>query len=129
MNYMMSPSIAWSSWNMTLIGTKLKVFATSTWKPTYSRWRSMVHLMLWIITSQQPLVTTPNWCGEKCVPKASQNWKHKARLVSQYNVFPTTMEQIPHEGLFMVKRRTTLRTHAIHGKMWPCAVWKQCLNN
>jgi len=29
--------------------------------------------MPWIITSQPPLVATPNWCGEKCVAKASRN--------------------------------------------------------
>jgi hypothetical protein len=32
------------------------------------------------------LVAIPNWCGEKCVTKASQNLKHKTWLVSQYNI-------------------------------------------
>jgi hypothetical protein len=29
--------------------------------------------MLWIIISKPPVIATPNWCGEKCVTKVSQN--------------------------------------------------------
>jgi hypothetical protein len=56
--------------------------------------------MLWIIVSQPPLVTTPNWPGEKGVAKVSRNCKHKAQLVSQY-VSPTKMGRTPLEGLVM----------------------------
>jgi hypothetical protein len=70
-----------------------------------------------IIVSQLPLVVTPNWCGEKCVAKVSQNWRHKMRLLSQYNVSPTIMEQIPPKGLVMAKRRATPSTCAIYDGM------------
>ncbi len=85
--------------------------------------------MLWIIVSQSPLVTTLNWCGEKCVTKTLWNWRHKVQFVNQYNVSPTIMGQIPPKGLFMVKRQTVLRTCAIWGAMWPLAIWKQSWNN
>jgi hypothetical protein len=57
---------------------KLKAFTTSSWRTTQSGWRSIVHLMLWIIVSQPRLVATLNWCGEKCVTKVSiiENIKH-----------------------------------------------------
>ncbi len=41
--------------------------------------------MSWITISQPPLVAIPNWCGGKCVVKASWNWRHKTWLVSWYN--------------------------------------------
>jgi hypothetical protein len=56
-----------------LFYTELKAFTMSSWKTTQSRWRSKVHLMPWITVSQPSLVATPNWCGEKCVAKASWN--------------------------------------------------------
>jgi hypothetical protein len=80
--------------------------------------------MSWITTSQPPLIVTPNWCGEKCVTKASQNWRHKARLVNRYNGSPTAMGWIPPKGLVMAKRRAISRTCAIWGRMWPSAIWK-----
>ncbi len=60
--------------------------------------------MPWIIVSHPPLVVISNWCREKCVAKASQNWKHKTWIVNQYNVSPITMGWIPLDGLVMVKR-------------------------
>jgi len=106
-NYMMSPLVAWNSWNMTHFDTKLKAFATFSWKTTQSRWRSKMHLMSWIIVSHSPLVATPNWCGEKCVAKTLQNWRHKMWLVNWYNISHTTLRQTPVEGLVMAKRWTT----------------------
>ncbi len=126
MSYMMSPPIAWNSWNMTPLDIEFKAFATSNWRRTQSRWRSKVHLMPWIIASQPPLVATPNWCGEKCVAKVSWNWsRQKMWLVSQYNVSHTAMWQTSPEGLVMAKRRATTRTHAIWGGTWPCTIWKK----
>jgi hypothetical protein len=83
---MISPLVAQSSWNMTYLDTKLKAIALSSWRTTQLKWRSRVHLMLWITISQPSLVSTPNLCGEKCVAKASRNWKHKTWLVNWYNV-------------------------------------------
>ncbi len=100
----MSPFVAWSFWNMTPFDTKLKAFTTSSWRITQSGWRSKVHLMLRITISRPPLVViTPNWCGGNCVAKASRNWRHKVRLVSQYNVSPTVMGQTPPKGLVWIR--------------------------
>jgi hypothetical protein len=128
MSCMMSPPIAQIFWNMIYFDIKLKVFTTSSWKTTQSRWRSKVHLIPWITTSHPPLVVIPNWCKEKCVTKASRNWKHKMRLVSQYNVSPMTMRQTPLEGLVMAKRQAVLRICAIQHGMWPCKIWEQSWN-
>ncbi len=68
-----------------------------------------------ITISQPPLVAIPNWCGEKCVTKASRNWRHKARLVSRYNDSPTTMGWTPLEGFVMAKRQVAPRTCVIWG--------------
>jgi hypothetical protein len=103
---------------------ELKVFATFGWKTTQVGWRSKMHLMLWIIVSQPPLIATPNWCGEKCVTKASWNWRHKAQLCESTQWFPTTMGRIPLEGLLMAKRWAIPRMCAIWGGMWPM----QCEN-
>jgi len=92
-------------------------------------WRFEVHLMPWIIVSHPPLVTTLNWCGEKCVVKASQNWRHKVQLMSWYNVFTTTMGWTPLEDLVKVRRRATLNTCVIQRGMWPCVIWEQSWNN
>jgi hypothetical protein len=113
---------------MTLFHTELKVFTTFSWRTTQLGWRSTVHLMPWITISQPPLVAAPNWCGEKCVTKASQNWRHKTRLVSRYNVSPTTMGWTLLEGLVMVKKWVVPRTYVIWGGMWPCAIWEQSWN-
>jgi hypothetical protein len=58
----MSPHVAWNSWNMTPFDTKLKTFTMCNWRTTQSKWRSNVHIMIWINVSHPPLVTTPNWC-------------------------------------------------------------------
>jgi len=50
--------------------------------------------MSWTITSQLPLITILNWCGEKCVAKALRNRRHKAQLVSQYNGSPIAMDEL-----------------------------------
>jgi hypothetical protein len=47
--------------------------------------------MLWIIASQLPLVTTLNWCGEKCVAKVLWNGRHKTQLMNRYNASFVTM--------------------------------------
>jgi len=86
-----SPLTAWGLWNTTVLDIELKAFVTSNWRMTQLRWKFKVHLMLWIILSQPPLIVTLNWCGENCVAKASQNWRDKLRLVGQYNASPTTM--------------------------------------
>jgi hypothetical protein len=106
---MMTPPTTQSSWNMTPLNTKLKAFTMSNWRITYLKWRSKVHLMPWITISHPPLVITPNWWGEKCVTKVSQNWRHKVRLLSRYNVSSMVMEQTPLEGLIMAKRRVAPR--------------------
>ncbi len=49
-------------------------------------WRSKVHIMPWITTSQLPLIATLKWCREKCVTKMLWNWRHKTWLVNRYNV-------------------------------------------
>jgi hypothetical protein len=59
----MSPHITQSFWNMTFPNIELKAFAMSKWKTTQPRWRSKMHLMLWIIVSRPPLVIILNWCG------------------------------------------------------------------
>jgi hypothetical protein len=100
----------------------------SKWKTTQPRWRSKMHLMPWITISHPPLVTILNWCGEKCVAKASQNWKHKMQLVSHYNVSLITMGWIPFEGLIMAKKHVAPRICAIRYGMWPCAIWEQSWN-
>ncbi len=69
MNCMMSPFAAWTFRNMTPLDTELKVFATSSWRTTQLGWRSKVHKMSWIIVSQPPLITIPNWCREKMLQK------------------------------------------------------------
>jgi hypothetical protein len=93
------------------------------------RWKSKVHLMPWIIVSHPPLVTTPNWCGEKCVAKASRNWRHKVQLMNQYNVFITTMGWTLLEDLVKVRREVVAKTCAIQRGMWPCVILKQSWNN
>jgi hypothetical protein len=80
-------------------------------KKTQSRWKFRVHLMLWIIASQPHLIA--NLCGNKCVAKASWNWKHKVWLVNRYNVSFNIMEHIPPEGLVMVKSWAIPSTCAI----------------
>ncbi len=125
----MSPFITLNFWNMTLFYTKLNVFATFNWRATQSMWRSDVHLMLWNIVSQPPLITTPNWCGEKCVAKSSRNWRHQVRLVNIYNVSCTARGRTPPKGLVVAKKRTIPRTRAIWGGMWPYAIWKQSWNH
>ncbi len=75
------------------------------------------------------MVTTLNWCKEKCVAKALWNWKHKARLVNGNNISFTTMEHTPPERLIMVKRQATPRTFAIWHGMWYCAICEQSWNN
>jgi hypothetical protein len=52
----------------------------------------------------------------------------KVQLVNWYNISPMAMGQTPHEGLVMVKRRTTLRICAIQCGMWPCVIWEQSWN-
>jgi hypothetical protein len=80
---------------------KFKAFAIF-FKNHLTRWRSKVHLMPWITISYPPLVATSNWCGEKCVTKASQNWRHKAWFVNQYNVPPFAMGWTPPKGLVRI---------------------------
>jgi hypothetical protein len=110
--------ITWSFWNMTFFYIKLKAFAMFK-----------VHLMSWTIISQLPLVVILNWWEEKCVAKASWNWKHKVQLVCQCNVSPTTIGWTLPKGLVMAKRKDAPRTHAIQGGMWPLVIWKQNKNN
>jgi hypothetical protein len=129
MDYMMSPPIARSFWNLTPFNTKLKASTMSNRKTTQSRWSSKMHLIPWIITSHLLLVTIPNWCEEKCVTKASRKLRHKAWLVSQYNVSPTIMGRTPPKGLVMAKNWTTPRICAIWHGMWPCVIWEQSWNN
>jgi hypothetical protein len=50
-------------------------------------------------------------------------------LISQYNVSPTTLGQIPPKGLDMAKRWTTPRICAIWHGMWPCTIWEQSWKN
>jgi hypothetical protein len=124
MNCMMSPLVTRSFWNM-----------TPNWRHSWCwfrkqpKWKSKVHLMPWIIVSHPPLVTTPNWCGEKCVVKTSWNWRYKTRFVNQYNISLMAMGRTPPEGLVMAKRWATLRICAIRRGMWLCAIWKQSWNN
>jgi hypothetical protein len=125
----MSPPIARSLWNMTPYNTELKTFAKFRLRTTQSRSKSKVHWMPWIIISYRPLVATLNWCREKCVAKASWNWRHESWLMSWYNISPTIMGWIPFKGLFMVKKRATPRICAIRHEMWPCAIWEQSWNN
>jgi hypothetical protein len=118
--------------NMTSFDTELKAFAISNWRTTQSKWRFKVHLIPWITTSHPPLVAAPNWCGEKYIAKTSWNWRHKARLVGQYNISPMTMGQTPLEGLVMAKRQVIPRICAIWRGMWPCEIceqsWNKCEN-
>jgi hypothetical protein len=129
MSCMMSPHVARSFWNMTLLDIELKVFATSNWRTTQSKWKFKVHMMPWITISQPPLVATLNWCVEKCVTKVSWNWRHKTGFVNWYIVSPIAMERTPLKSLVMAKRQVALRTCVIWGGMWPCAIWKQSWNN
>jgi len=85
-----------------------------------------MHLMPWI--SHPPLVIISNWCGEKCVTKILQNWKHKVHFVNQYNVSFIAMGWTPLEGLVMAKRRVAVRICAIQCGMWPCVIWEQSWN-
>jgi hypothetical protein len=56
-----------------------------TSKTTQSRWSLKVHLMLWTIDSQPPLMTTPNWCSrEECFEKTFQNNKYNVLLVTSF---------------------------------------------
>ncbi len=87
--------------------------------------RFRVHLMQWITISQSLLVVIPNWCGEKCVVKYSQNWRHKVWLVNWYNVSLIVIGWTPFKGLIMVKKWATPRTCAIWGGMWPCVKWNK----
>jgi hypothetical protein len=82
-----------------------------------------------ITASQSPLIATLNYCKEKCVTKASQNWKHNVQLMNQYNVSRTIMGQTPPKSLVMAKRLAAPRTCAIRGGMWPWLIWKQSSNN
>jgi hypothetical protein len=96
-------------------------------------WRCLPRLVekqpSWITTSQPPLVATSNWCGEKCVAKASWKWKHRMQLMIRYNVSPTIMWWTPPKSLIMAKRLVVLRICAILGGMWPYAIWKKSWNN
>jgi len=65
----------------------------------------------------------------KCVAKTLWNWRHKMRLVNQYNASLTTMGQIPPKVLVMVKKQITPRICAIWHGMWPWAIWEQSCNN
>jgi hypothetical protein len=49
--------------------------------------------------------------------------------VSRYNVSFVVMGQIPHEGLVMAKKETTLKQCAIQCGMWPYVIWEQSGNN
>ncbi len=85
----------WIVWCLHMLHEVLKIWFLLTsnrrhlslpsWITTQSRWRSKMCLIPWITTSHLPLVAIPNWCGENCVAKASQNWRHKMWLGNQYN--------------------------------------------
>ncbi len=87
------------------------------------------HCIRSCIRAWQHLVATLNWCGEKCVTKASQNWKHKVWIVSRYNVSPITMGRTPPRSLVMVKKQAVPKTLTIWSGMWPLTIWKKSWNN
>jgi hypothetical protein len=68
--------------------------------------------MLWITTSQTPLVAIPNWCREKCLQRHCEI-ESLAQLMNEYNTSPMAMGWIPLEGLVMVKKWAAPRTCVI----------------
>jgi hypothetical protein len=103
MNYMMSPPVAWSSWNdfswhwiegIHHLQLENKLVEVKV--------QGASNAMDYYFTST--LGCYSELMRDKCVAKASQNWRHKTCLVNWYNIFLTTMEQIPLEVLVMAKR-------------------------
>jgi hypothetical protein len=121
MIFMMSPHVAWNSWNMTFLDTKLKTITMFSWRRIKSRWRSNVHLMSRINVSHPPLVTIPNWCRTNVFQRHHEieGLKNNSS-VCWHNISPMAMKQTPLEGLVIAKRRITPRTWAIWHEMWPC---------
>ncbi len=81
-----------------------------------------MHLMLWIIVSQSPLVTISNWNGKNVLQK---HWRIKNIKCGLWMniMFPPLQWDELHNGLVMAKRWATPRTCAIWGEMWPSVAW------